>query len=125
MRWVRAALRGCRVDQAQITVRVVDEQEALRLNKDYRGGDHATNVLTFDYERGELVQADIVLCAAVVEREALDQEKPLVDHYAHLVVHGVLHAVGMDHQHAREAKKMEATEAMILAGMGIPDPYKT
>jgi probable rRNA maturation factor len=125
LRWVRAALWGYRFDQAEITVRVVGQQEALSLNRDFRGGDHATNVLTFDYERGPRVQADIVLCAEVVEREAIDQGKPLLDHYAHLVVHGVLHAMGMDHQQAREAKTMEAAETAILAGMGIPDPYKT
>jgi probable rRNA maturation factor len=122
LRWVRAALQGT---PAQITIRVVGLSEALSLNRDFRGGDHATNVLTFDYERVPRVEADIVLCAAVVEREALEQGKPLANHYTHLVVHGVLHAMGMDHQQAREAKKMEAMEVVVLAGLGVPSPYET
>lgn len=119
LRWMRAALSA----PAQMAVRVVGEDEGRRLNRDWRGQDHATNVLTFDYERQPLVLADLVLCAPVVAREAAAQRKPLAAHYAHLLVHGVLHAQGWDHLRAAEARRMEAEETRILAGLGFADPY--
>ena len=118
-RWVQAALQR----PAQITVRLVREDEARALNRDYRGKDYATNVLTFDYQRAPLVVADIVLCAPVVEREAAEQGKPLEAHYAHLVVHGMLHLQGYDHERDDEAAAMEARETQIVGHLGYPDPY--
>jgi len=120
-RWVRCALEA----PAQITVRIVGEDEARRLNRDYRGKDYATNVLTFDYARAPLVQADLVLCAVVVEREAADAGRPLAAHYAHLLVHGTLHAQGFDHEtSAADAAAMEALESCLLARLGFADPYQ-
>jgi probable rRNA maturation factor len=118
-RWVGAALER----DAVLTVRVVDEAEGRELNRSFRGKDYATNVLTFDYARAPQVEADIVLCAPVVEREAREQGKELLHHYAHLLVHGVLHAQGYDHEKARDAARMEAREVALLAALGMPDPY--
>lgn len=117
-RWAHAA--GAK--DALLNIRIVNAAEARTLNRDYRGRDYATNVLTFTYG-GKLVEADIVLCAQVVAREAREQGKPLAAHYAHLVVHGVLHALGHDHEKAGEAKRMEALETRILRGLGYADPY--
>ena len=108
---------------AELTVRIVDADEGLALNRDFRGQDHATNVLTFPYGDAPILNADLVLCAPVVEAEAAAQGVGLVDHYAHLIVHGTLHAQGFDHERAAEAKKMEARESEILAGLGFADPY--
>ncbi|MDE2082181.1 MAG: rRNA maturation RNase YbeY, partial [Burkholderiales bacterium] len=108
---------------AQITVRIVDGDEARALNRSYRGRDYATNVLTFDYERTPRVVADLVLCAPVVEAEAAAQRIPLEDHYAHLLVHGTLHAQGHDHERDDDAQAMEARETAVLRGLGIADPY--
>ena len=119
-RWIRAALDA----PAEITVRIVDEAEGRELNRSYRGQDHATNVLTFDYQREPVVVADLVLCAPVVEREATEQRKPIEAHYAHLLVHGALHAQGFDHERAADAKKMEAREVELLAALGYRDPYR-
>ena len=118
-RWLRAALAA----PAQITVRIVSEEEGRRLNRAYRGQDHATNVLTFDYERSPVVAADLVLCAPVVAREAAQQGKTLEAHYAHLLVHGALHAQGYDHERARDAERMEAAERTLLRALGFADPY--
>ncbi|MEO6852894.1 MAG: rRNA maturation RNase YbeY [Rhodoferax sp.] len=119
-RWIRHALA---VD-AEITVRIVDAEEGQALNRGYRKKDYATNVLTFDYTQEPVVTADLVLCAPVVAREALENGKSLKDHYAHLLVHGTLHAQGWDHEtSAEDADAMEAYEAEILAGLGIADPY--
>lgn len=126
-RWLRAAEPGA----ARITVRLVDEEEGLQLNRDYRGKDYATNVLTFAYAEGEdmalpeglPLMGDLVLCRAVVEREAQAQGKALEAHYAHLVVHGMLHLQGFDHEDEAEAEEMEARERSILAGLGYDDPY--
>ena len=118
-RWMRAALAA----PAEIAVRIVDADEGRVLNRDYRGKDYATNVLTFDYSREPVVQADLVLCAPVVEREAQEQGKTIDAHYAHLLVHGTLHAQGYDHERARDAKAMEAREREILAALGFDDPY--
>ncbi len=118
-RWMRAALAA----PAEIAVRVVGEDEGRTLNRDWRGKDYATNVLTFDYQREPLVMADLVLCAPVVEREARAEGKTLPAHYAHLLVHGVLHAQGWDHERAAEARRMEARESDILRALGFADPY--
>jgi probable rRNA maturation factor len=119
-KWTGAALRTA----AEITVRVVGEDEGRELNRQYRRKDYATNVLTFDYSREPMVTADLVLCGPVVEREAREQGKPLKDHYAHLLVHGVLHAQGYEHEASqRDALEMEALEILLLATLGIPNPY--
>lgn len=121
-RWAQAALR----QDIQATLRIVGEAEGRRLNKDFRGKDCATNVLTFVYgedpETGALT-GDIVLCAPVVAREAKEQKKPLAAHYAHLVVHGLLHLQGYDHEVEAAAIAMEAVESFIMTGLGYPDPY--
>ena len=119
-RWIRHALA---VD-AEITVRIVDTEEGRKLNREYRKKDYATNVLTFDYQQEPTVMADLVLCAPVVEREAQEQNKSLEEHYAHLLVHGTLHAQGWDHETSEEdADEMEAYETDILAELGYADPY--
>ncbi len=109
---------------AEITVRIVDAEEGQTLNRDYRGKDYATNVLTFDYATEPLVMADLVLCAPVVAREAAELKKPLSEHYTHLLVHGTLHAQGWDHETSEaDAEEMETRETEILAGLGQPNPY--
>jgi probable rRNA maturation factor len=118
-RWVRAALEG----PAQIAVRVVGEEEGRRLNREFRGRDYATNVLTFDYAREPVVVADVVLCAPVLEREAREAGVPVPAHCAHLVVHGVLHARGFDHERAAQARVMESLESALLRALGFDDPY--
>ncbi|MBQ0917810.1 MAG: rRNA maturation RNase YbeY [Hydrogenophaga sp.] len=119
-RCIRHALEA----DAEITVRIVDAEEGQALNRDYRGKDYATNVLTFDYATDPLVMADLVLCAPVVAREAAELKKPLAEHYAHLLVHGTLHAQGWDHETSEaDAEAMEARETAILAGLGQPNPY--
>ena len=122
-RWVLLALGEDASQQAHITLRFVGSAEGRRLNRDYRGRDYATNVLTFDYAR-EPLAADIVLCMPVVRREAREQDKRLRAHLAHLVIHGVLHARGFDHVRAREANRMEARERTLLAALRIADPYR-
>jgi probable rRNA maturation factor len=118
-RWISAALES----PAQITVRVVGEDEGRTLNHGYRGKDYATNVLTFDYEHEPLVIADLVLCAPVVEREAREQDIDLIAHYAHLLVHGTLHAQGYDHEDDAEAAVMEARESELMQALGFDNPY--
>jgi probable rRNA maturation factor len=123
-RQVARCLRGALQADAEITVRIVGEDEGRALNRDYRGRDYATNVLTFDYVREPVVVADLVLCAPVVEREAQERQVALQAHYAHLLVHGALHAQGWDHAHEAEAAAMEAREAQVLAALGYADPYR-
>ncbi|MGI9135218.1 MAG: rRNA maturation RNase YbeY [Rhodoferax sp.] len=119
-RWIRHALAA----DGEITVRIVDEAEGRALNRDYRQKDYATNVLTFDYTQAPLVSADLVLCAPVVAREALAQGLSLQAHYAHLIVHGSLHAQGWDHEtSSAAARAMEAQEVKILARLGFANPY--
>lgn len=119
-RWIRHALAR----DGEITVRVVDQGEGQTLNRDYRKKDYATNVLTFDYTQEPVVTADLVLCAPVVAQEAREQNKALAAHYAHLIVHGVLHAQGWDHETSpAHAQAMEAREVAVLAGLGFASPY--
>ena len=123
--WVRAALDVDGARGGQITVRLVDADEGLQLNRDYRGKDYATNVLSFPYNVEPVVCGDLVLCAPVVAREAAEQRKTLTAHYAHLIVHGLLHLQGYDHEAGtRQAQQMEDHERAILAALGFADPYQ-
>ena len=129
--WAEAALIGKDSDFS-LSVRVVDEDEAQRFNREYRAKDYATNVLSFpaelpaglpdDLRKSQL--GDLLICAAVVAREATEQQLSEVDHWAHLLIHGVLHLLGYDHEVTAEAEDMEALEIEILAGLGISDPYQ-
>jgi probable rRNA maturation factor len=119
-RWLAHALAR----PGEIAVRIVGEDEGRALNREYRGKDYATNVLTFDYAREPVVMADLVLCGPVVEREAREQHKTLEAHYAHLLVHGALHAQGYDHETSEaDALEMEALEILLLGALGLPNPY--
>jgi len=124
-RWVQAALLA----PAELTIRFVDAEEGRVLNRDYREKDYATNVLTFAYNEGDVIaedeptRADIILCTDVLEKEAAEQKKTVEEHTAHLIVHGVLHAQGYDHDDDEEALEMEQLERDILSALGYPDPY--
>jgi len=119
-RWIAQAL----AKPAEIAVRVVGEEEGRALNLQYRGKDYPTNVLTFDYASAPVVMADLVLCGPVIEREARDQGKSLEAHYAHLLVHGTLHAQGYDHETGEgDALEMETLEILLLATLGVANPY--
>ena len=118
-RWARAALVG----GGEVTIRLVDGEEGQALNREYRGKDYATNVLSFPYESEPLVMGDLVICPEVVVREAGEQGKAVATHYAHLVVHGMLHLQGYDHENGDDAARMEGRERDILAQLGYPDPY--
>jgi len=121
-RWARAATSG----SARVTVRVVNAAEGRKLNHDFRRRDYATNVLTFVYGReGGVLSGDLVLCAPVVAREAREQGKSAAAHYAHLLVHGMLHLQGYDHEEYGEAERMENRERRILKSLGYADPYAT
>ncbi|MGF6775737.1 rRNA maturation RNase YbeY [Paraburkholderia sp. GAS334] len=119
--WIKAALFA----DAELTVRLVDAEEGRTLNRTYRGKDYATNVLTFAYAESENdpVTGDLILCCPVVEKEAAEQGKSLEEHYAHLLVHGTLHAQGYDHEVEEEAQEMEGIETDILLKLGFSDPY--
>lgn len=125
--WVKSALRGRHDGRLQVNIVLFGEAEARAINRKYRGKDYATNVLSFAYEPspGEKtgLLGDLIICAAVVAREAAEQGKKPRDHYAHLTVHGTLHLLGFDHEKTKEAERMEALERRILAGLGISDPY--
>ena len=130
-RWTDAALAGQSTHFA-MAIRIVDESEAQRFNREYRGRDYATNVLSFPAELpdglpAEIRQAqlgDLLICAPVVAREAKEQKRPEANHWAHLTIHGVLHLLGYDHEQADEAEVMETLETEILAKLGISDPYE-
>jgi len=117
-KWARAAMKRA----ATVTLRYVGEAEGRRLNRAYRGRDYATNVLTFGYSKSPL-SGDIVICAPIVAREARAQGKPLAAHHAHLLVHGLLHLEGLDHERSGDARAMERRERAILARLGFGDPY--
>jgi probable rRNA maturation factor len=118
-RWIIAALER----DARLTLRFVGSGEGRKLNRTFRGKDHATNVLTFPYAHSPRIDADIVICVPVARREARAQRKPLRAHLAHLIVHGTLHAQGYEHQRAADAKRMQRREIALLDACGIPNPY--
>ncbi len=120
-RWAKAAAAAGRA--ATVTLRFVGKREGQTLNAHFRGKEYATNVLAFAYDGSARIEGDIVLCVPVVREEARAQGKPLADHCAHLVVHGMLHLQGYDHDTVRAARMMEARETAILAALGVPDPY--
>ena len=126
VQWATAAVQP-EGDEVEMTVRIVDESESHDLNLTYRGKDRPTNVLSFPFECPDEVElpllGDLVICHQVVEREAAEQEKPLMAHWAHMVVHGCLHLLGYDHIEDDEAEEMERLEAQIMQGLGFDDPY--
>jgi probable rRNA maturation factor len=124
-KWISAAISTL-TKPAELTLRIVNAAEARNLNSAFRSKDYATNVLTFVYSepKANVLQGDIVLCAQVINREAREQGKPTHAHYAHLVVHGLLHLAGFDHEIEKDAKKMEALEAKIVMGLGFLHPYE-
>lgn len=126
LRAVNAAHEAVDFEFAELTCRFVDKPEAIELNKAYRQKDYAPNVLTFEYGMDELktVRGDIIICLPILQKEAQEQHKTLEQHAAHLLIHGVLHALGYDHIEEEEAKEMEALETRILAEIGFPDPYQ-
>ncbi|MHB8404740.1 MAG: rRNA maturation RNase YbeY [Gammaproteobacteria bacterium] len=125
-RWIGVALAGRR-ESAELTVRIVDEDEGARLNHRYRHKDYPTNVLSFPAQLLKGVESallgDLVICAPLVMREAAEQGKPAEAHWAHLTIHGTLHLIGYDHESASQAEEMESLETALLAGLGYPDPY--
>ena len=124
--WATAAVQP-QSDEVEMTVRIVDEAESHELNLNYRGKDRPTNVLSFPFECPDEVElpllGDLVICRQVVEREAQEQDKPVMAHWAHMVVHGSLHLLGYDHIEDVEAEEMESLEAQIMTGLGFADPY--
>lgn len=118
-RWVKAALQ----QDVQMVLRIVDDIEGRALNQSYRGKDYATNVLTFVYDDSEPLYGDVVICAPVVAREAKEQGKELLAHFAHLTIHAVLHLQGHDHENKRDAEKMEALETALMLKLRYPAPY--
>ncbi|MCA2016505.1 rRNA maturation RNase YbeY [Vibrio tritonius] len=124
--WLTQAVSGFQ-EQAEVTIRIVDETESHQLNFDYRGKDRPTNVLSFPFEAPPGMDidllGDLIICRQVVEREAQEQNTPLASHWAHMVVHGSLHLLGYDHIEDDEAEEMESLEADIMLAMGFEDPY--
>ena len=124
--WATAAVQP-QSDEVEMTVRIVDEAESHKLNLNYRGKDRPTNVLSFPFECPDEVElpllGDLVICRQVVEREAQEQDKPVMAHWAHMVVHGSLHLLGYDHIEDNEAEEMESLETQIMTGLGFADPY--
>jgi len=118
-RWIKAALHH----DVQIALRIVDEAEGRDLNRDFRGKDYATNVLTFVYDEATPLYGDVVVCAQVVEREAREQHKDLAAHYAHLAIHAILHLQGYEHDDEQDASEMEKLETAIMLKLGYADPY--
>ncbi|MFT5789658.1 MAG: putative rRNA maturation factor [Shewanella sp.] len=125
--WVKTALRDS-MDHAELTIRIVDSAESQMLNNTYRGKDKPTNVLSFPFEAPPGIElpllGDLVVCAAVVEQEAIDQNKPLTAHWAHMVVHGCLHLLGYDHIDDIEAEEMESLETQLIESLGYNNPYE-
>lgn len=119
-RWFRAALQR----NVRVTLRIVDEAEGRELNRNFRGKDYATNVLTFVYDDTEPLSGDVIICAPVVEREAVEQYKELMAHYAHLTIHAALHLQGYDHELDDDAIEMEALETRLMLKLHYPDPYQ-
>lgn len=117
--WLQAAL----TEDLIVTVRFVEEEEGRRLNRDYRGKDYATNVLSFPYTTSPPYVGDLILCVPVIERESIEQGKPLAAHYAHLIIHGALHLLGFDHQTEKDAQVMEDKETNIMRQLKFADPY--
>lgn len=117
--WLQAAL----TEDLTVTVRFVEEEEGRRLNRDYRGKDYATNVLSFPYTTNPPYAGDLILCVPVIERESMEQNKPLAAHYAHLIIHGALHLLGFDHQAEKDAQVMEDKETTIMRQLKFADPY--
>ena len=124
--WATAAVQP-QSDEVEMSVRIVDEAESHALNLNYRGKDRPTNVLSFPFECPDEVElpllGDLVICRQVVEREAQEQDKPVMAHWAHMVVHGSLHLLGYDHIEDDEAEEMESLETQIMTGLGFADPY--
>ena len=124
--WVEKALRGSRQD-AEVTIRIVDCAESQNLNASYRGKDKPTNVLSFPFDAPDEVEinllGDLVICAPVVNAEATEQNKSTMDHWAHMVIHGILHLLGFDHIDENDAQEMESLEITLLSEIGISNPY--
>ncbi|MGL4221678.1 MAG: rRNA maturation RNase YbeY [Shewanella sp.] len=125
--WVKTAI-GNSMEQAELTIRIVDARESQMLNNTYRGKDKPTNVLSFPFEAPPEIElpllGDLVICASVVENEAREQDKSLEAHWAHMVVHGCLHLLGYDHIEDEEAEEMESLETQLIESLGFTDPYK-
>ncbi len=128
-RWVEVTLKYEQQEDIELTLRIVDETESAALNHQYRDKDYATNVLSFTYDIPAEVEiellGDLVICAPVVQREAAEQGKPEQAHWAHMIIHGLLHLLGFDHLKDEDAERMEQHEMAILAELGFPDPYET
>jgi len=126
-RWAKTALKDIEQEKSELTVRVVDEAEIADLNRTYRGKDKTTNVLSFPFadppETATNILGDVVVCAAVIKREAQEQSKAQDAHWAHMIVHGVLHLCGYDHEQQTQAEQMERMETNVLAQLGFPAPY--
>lgn len=125
--WLTAALKDTKPD-AEVTIRLVEPEESQSLNSEYRGKDKPTNVLSFEFDAPPMLElnllGDLVICKSIIEHEAVEQEKALNDHWAHMVIHGALHLLGMDHIEANQATEMESLEKTILATLAIDDPYR-